>query len=179
MPPTRCRFTPARSWLGLAAQNAAAAIRLHAERGLGLLLAPIEMRGRPKNVPAANNFKLTDLGVSRRLSHQAQKIAAVPQVVFDACLEDAIGRRREITTSALLRAGERLTSTERNRKRICGGAVTDLVSFAAAGNRFIRSQGCRHWLNIARAARCFLWRRYRPVPIKLRPSFPDRAPPYG
>jgi N6-adenosine-specific RNA methylase IME4 len=124
-----------RARLGMAAQNRAAEIRLRAERGLGSLLAPVEMRGRPKNVRSANNFKLADFGVTRRLSHRAQKLAAVAASVFDGYLRDALDRNDEITTRALLGVAERQTSAERNRQRIRGGGVADLVSFAAAGHR--------------------------------------------
>jgi N6-adenosine-specific RNA methylase IME4 len=124
-----------RAGLGLAAQNRAAEIRLRAERGLGLLLAPVEMRGRPKNVRPANNFKLADFGVTRRVSHRAQALAMVPATVFEVYLRDALDRDDEITTRALLGVAERSTSADRNRLRIRGGAVSDLLSFAAAGHR--------------------------------------------
>jgi N6-adenosine-specific RNA methylase IME4 len=124
-----------RAGLGMAAQNRAAEIRLRAERGLGSLLAPVEMRGRPKNVRTANNLKLADLGVIRRVSHRAQRLATIPKKVFDTYLRDALKRKDEITTRALLSVADRRTSGERNRKRIQGAAVADLVSFAAAGHR--------------------------------------------
>ncbi len=124
-----------RAGMGLRAQNRAAEIRLRAERGLGTLLTPVEMRGRPKNVRAANNFKLADIGITRRVSHRAQRLAAVPEWIFHAYLRDAGDQGDEITTRALLGVAERQTSGERNRQRIRGGAVTDLVAFAAAGHR--------------------------------------------
>jgi len=124
-----------RAGLGLAAQNRAAEVRLRAERGLGTLLAPVEMRGRPQNVRPRNNFKLADIGVTRRVSHRAQRLAAIPDWIFHAYLRDAADQGDEITTRALLGVAERQTSGERNRQRIRGGTVADLVEFAAAGHR--------------------------------------------
>ncbi len=59
----------------------------------------------------------------------------IPDWLFDAYLRDAIEQDDEITTRALLGVAERQTSGERNRRRIRGGAVADLVAFAAAGHR--------------------------------------------
>jgi hypothetical protein len=63
-----------RAGMGLRAQNRAAEFRLRAERGLGTLLTPVEMRGRPKNVRARNNFKLADICITRRVLRRAQRL---------------------------------------------------------------------------------------------------------
>jgi N6-adenosine-specific RNA methylase IME4 len=124
-----------RAGLGLAAQNRCAEVRLRAERGLGTLLVPVELRGRPKNIRARHDFKLADIGITPRVSHRAQRLAAIPELIFETYLRDAVDQGDEVTTRALLGVAERQTSGERNRQRIRGGAVADLVAFAAAGNR--------------------------------------------
>jgi hypothetical protein len=95
-----------RARLGMIAQNRCAEIRLRAERKLGELLTTTpRLRGRPKSVPSENTFRsLSDLGVpDRKLSHRAQRIAAVPVEKFEEYLRIAHEREWEITTRLLLR----------------------------------------------------------------------------
>jgi hypothetical protein len=73
----------------MVAQNRCAEIRLRAERKLGELLATApRLHGRPKTVPGENTLpSLSDLGVAdRKLSHRAQRIAAVPTAEFESYL---------------------------------------------------------------------------------------------
>jgi N6-adenosine-specific RNA methylase IME4 len=125
-----------RAKLGMIAQNRCAEIRLRAERKLGELLTTTpRLHGRPKTVPDENTFpSLSDLGVpDRKLSHRAQRIAAVPIAEFEAYLRTAHEREWEITTRLLLRQNERHQTTERNRQRLVGGCVDDLIEFARNG----------------------------------------------
>src|SRR6266481_4558676 len=81
-----------RAKLGMVAQNRCAEIRLRAERKLGELLTTTpRLHGRPKTVPEENTFpRLSDFGVpDRKISHRAQRIAAVPTRDFEAYLRDA------------------------------------------------------------------------------------------
>src|SRR6516164_4892054 len=78
-----------RAKLGMVAQNRCAELRLRAERKLGqLLITTPRLHGRPKSVPDGNSFpSLSDLGVpDRKISHRAQRIAAVPTREFEAYL---------------------------------------------------------------------------------------------
>jgi hypothetical protein len=125
-----------RAKLGMVAQNRCAEIRLRAERKLGELLTTTpRLHGRPKTVPDENTFpSLSDLGVpDRKLSHRAQRIAAVPIAEFEAYLREAHEREWEITTRLLLRQYERGQTTERNRQRLVGGRVDDLIEFVRNG----------------------------------------------
>lgn len=127
-----------RARLGMLAQNRCAEIRLRAERKLGELLTTTpRLHGRPKSVPDQNTYpSLSDLGVpDRKISHRAQKIAAVPAREFEAYLRDAKKFTWEITTRLLLHHCERRQATERNRQHIVGGRVDDLIKFARAGHR--------------------------------------------
>jgi hypothetical protein len=75
-----------RAGLGMAAQNKCAELRLRAERKLGQYLVgtPRNSGGRPKPVPLGNGFpRLEDLGITRKLSHRAQRLAAIPDNDFD------------------------------------------------------------------------------------------------
>jgi N6-adenosine-specific RNA methylase IME4 len=126
-----------RARLGMAAQNRCAEIRLRAERKLGQYLAgtPRNSGGRPKPVPLGNGFPtLDDLGITRKLSHRAQRLAAIPAKDFDWYLGTAAEQEWEITTRLLLHQFERGQATAKNQQRIVGGRIDDLIEFAAAGN---------------------------------------------
>jgi N6-adenosine-specific RNA methylase IME4 len=125
-----------RARLGMAAQNRCAELRLRAERTLGQYLTgtPRNSGGRPKPVPLGNGFPtLEDLGITRKLSHRAQRIAAVPTTEFEWYLRTAHKQEWEITTRLLLRPYERRQTTEENRQRVIGGRVDDLIDFARNG----------------------------------------------
>jgi N6-adenosine-specific RNA methylase IME4 len=127
-----------RARLGMAAQNRCAEIRLRAERKLGQYLAdtPRNSGGRPKPVPLGNGFPtLDDLGITRKLSHRAQRIAAVPTVEFEWYLRTAHERQWEITTRLLVHHSERRQTKAQNQRRIVGGRIDDLIEFAAAGHQ--------------------------------------------
>jgi hypothetical protein len=127
-----------RARLGMTAQNRCAELRLRAERKLGEYLAgtPRNLGGRPKPVPFGNGFPtLDDLGITRKLSHRAQRLAAIPARDFDWYLRTAAEQEWEITTRLLLHYSERRQATVNNQKRIIGGRIDDLIEFAAAGNR--------------------------------------------
>jgi N6-adenosine-specific RNA methylase IME4 len=126
----------ARSRLGLRAQNRCAEIRLRAERKLGQYLSgtPRNLGGRPKPVPLGNGFPtLEDLGITRKLSHRAQRIAAVSTTEFERYLRTAHEQEWEITTRLLLRDYERRQATKKNWLHVVGGRVDDLIDFARNG----------------------------------------------
>ena len=121
-----------RARLGMAAQNRCAELRLRAERKLGQYLAgtPRNSGGRPKPVPQGNGFPtLDDLGITRKLSHRAQRLAAIPAKDFDWYLRTAAAQEWEITTRLLLHYPERRQATAKNRQRIVGGASPRLIEF--------------------------------------------------
>jgi N6-adenosine-specific RNA methylase IME4 len=121
-----------RAKLGMVAQNRCAEIRLRAERKLGELLTTTpRLHGRPKSVPDENTLpRLSDFGISRKLSHRVQRLAAIPQLDFDSWLRQAHHHQREITTRLLLTICEQRQAAVRNRRRIVGGRVDDLGAFA-------------------------------------------------
>ena len=127
-----------RARLGMAAQNKCAELRLRAERKLGEFLATTaRLHGRPKSVPQANTLpKLSDLGIiDRKLSHRAQQLWAISSAEFERYLKNARDREWEITTRQLLCLCERRQAATKNRKRIVGGQISDLLEFSQTGNR--------------------------------------------
>jgi N6-adenosine-specific RNA methylase IME4 len=116
----------------MVAQNRCAEIRLRAERKLGELLTTTpRLHGRPKSVPDENTLpRLSDFGITRKLSHRVQRLAAIPEPDFDSWLRQAQHHQREITARLLLTICEQRQAAVRNRKRIVGGRVDDLGAFA-------------------------------------------------
>src|SRR5205085_2937955 len=95
---------------------------------------PRNSGGHPKPVPLGNGFPtLDDLGITRKLSHRAQRIAAVSTTEFERFLRTAHEQEWEITTRLLFRDYERRQAIEKNRHHVVGGRVDDLIDFARNG----------------------------------------------
>jgi N6-adenosine-specific RNA methylase IME4 len=123
-----------RAKLGLIAQNRCADIRLRADRKAGQVLKVMLLHGRPKSVRDENSLRrLAELGVSRGRSHRTQRMADIPTTDFEGYLRTAQQREWEITTGGLFRYCNKLHAKERNRQRIVGGRVEDLIDFARDG----------------------------------------------
>lgn len=124
-----------RARLGLQLQNKFAELRLRAERRLGTMLVTMErLHGRPgKSVASARLPRLSELGVTRKLSSRSQKLAAVPTRLFETFIRDAVRTETEIFTRALLKHAERKLAAQQNRRKIVGGIIDDLVEFSRTG----------------------------------------------
>ena len=93
-----------RAGLGLERQNAAAEIRLRAERRAGEMLAKMALHGGDRRgADAGERVTLTDLGVSKDQSARWQKLARVSAGDFDAHVTAVKERGEELTTAGLLR----------------------------------------------------------------------------
>jgi N6-adenosine-specific RNA methylase IME4 len=124
-----------RARLGLVLQNRFAEIRLKAERHLGAMLSTmIRLRGRPQKGATSEHLpRLSDLGVTRKLSSRSQKLARIPARLFETFIRDAQRAENEISTRALLNLVDRKMAAQRNRRKIIGGIVDDLFEFARSG----------------------------------------------
>ena len=93
-----------RAGLGLEQQNAAAEIRLRAERRAGEMLAKMALHGGDRRGDdAGDRVTLGDLGVSKDQSARWQKLARVAAGDFDAHVAAVKERGEELTTAGLLR----------------------------------------------------------------------------
>lgn len=93
--------------LGLEAQNHAAEIKVKAQRRAGEILRSMEF-SKGAATPLHDETALSlpthdDIGVSRRDAHIWQKIAAMPETVFEEKIAGMKGDGSEITTSAIYR----------------------------------------------------------------------------
>jgi N6-adenosine-specific RNA methylase IME4 len=91
-------------------QNYAAEIKLRAERRLGDLLhetarEPGE-RDQMLHDATFDKPKLSDLGIERTQSHRWQKIAGLPEDVFEQKIAETLSAGKELTTTALLRVAK-------------------------------------------------------------------------
>jgi N6-adenosine-specific RNA methylase IME4 len=128
------RILAARSRYGLEMQNACAALRLRAERRMGVFLRDMDRQrsGRPKMVAPRDYFRprLADLGISKSMSQRAQRLADIPTAIFDHYIRDTTNQKHELTARGLWLFAERLVMRTRNKQKIVGGRVDDLLEFA-------------------------------------------------
>lgn len=98
--------------LGMDARNYAAEIVARAQRRLGQLLAEEGPNvGNPQWSQAATNASLADLGVSKDQSSRAQRLAAVPEELFEAHIATVLAdeaKDTELTLAGLRRLAARV-----------------------------------------------------------------------
>lgn len=105
------RYAARQAKAGMEAENAAAEVRLRAERRAGELLREMEKNegGRPRETGSTMRPvpekppTLSDIGVTKHQSSRYQQVAAVPEPVFEEHISDAKTNGHELTTASLLR----------------------------------------------------------------------------
>jgi site-specific DNA-methyltransferase (adenine-specific) len=91
------------------AQNAAAVVKIRAERRLGELLEEPtrRKRGRPPKKPSTLKElpRLSDLGISETMSHRCQAIAAIPEKEFEEVIQEKVQKNQELTSREMIQRG--------------------------------------------------------------------------
>lgn len=110
------RYAAKQAKAGMEIENAAAEIRLRAERRAGEMLAAMEKHPpgpapRDRSHDATEPPTLADLGVTKHQSSRYQQVAAVPEPVFEQHIEHAKTNGAEITTARLLRDSRKAQTT--------------------------------------------------------------------
>lgn len=130
----------------------AAEIRMRAERRLGEMIRTqketvgLARGGQPYQstgstlAPVERPPTLADVGVDKKLSSRAQKLAAVPAAKFEGMLgewRDRVQKENERVTATLIKEGEIAEARQdyEDRKET-GGQVDDLHALVAAGRKF-------------------------------------------
>lgn len=89
---------------GLAAINDAAEIKVRSERRLGELLADM-----PKNPGGRSTCDtLSQVGVERHESSRWQRIASIPEMIFESHIAEVRSKNQELTTAGLLKLAKNL-----------------------------------------------------------------------
>ena len=131
-----------RAGLGLEQQNAAAEVRLRAERRAGEMLAKMALHGGDRRgADAGDRVTLGDLGVSKDQSARWQKLARVSAGDFDAHVAAVKDRGEELTTAGLLRLAKpvrkRAAKAEpANEDAPDAGVVETLAELTDSGVKF-------------------------------------------
>jgi hypothetical protein len=149
------------------AQNAAAELKLRAERRLGELLAKTEERAK-KGRPGTKMLhdatfsgappKLAELGIERTQSHRWQKLACVPEEQFENFISETKNAGGEITTAAAMRMAPQ-SQRAAEPKAPSPKAFDDLEEgrrlLSRLGDEFARWPA-EHWREFARVAKHFV-----------------------
>ena len=103
---------------GLEAQNAAAEIKIRAERRAGVLLAKMEKqsgaRGVGKKVESHAATPLSEMGLDKFQSSRWQTEAIVPEKQFETFLAETRDAGKEITSAALYKLGRQQKAKKTN-----------------------------------------------------------------
>jgi site-specific DNA-methyltransferase (adenine-specific) len=93
--------------LGLEAQNHAAEIKIRAERRAGELLQEFVRPGNPQLSQRETIGRLPD-GISRTQSYRWQRVASVPEDVFEEHVAETKAHQRELTSADVLKLAPRV-----------------------------------------------------------------------
>lgn len=109
----------------LAAQNAAAIIKVRAERRIGELTREMEKgtAGRPGKIvdnmsSISKHATLADVGLSSQDASRCEAIAAIPADEFDEAIQEAVTNQKEVTSSALQKKGRTIQRKARKLAEI-------------------------------------------------------------
>lgn len=114
---------------GLEAQNAAAEIKLRAERRAGELLSSVEKNGggRPSGnrSHAATSFPtLDEIGITKSQSSRWQAEASIPEDAFDEHVESFKAAGKELTSTSVLKLARQQTSMNGDDHRMAEALAT-------------------------------------------------------
>lgn len=119
-------------------QNAAAEIKIRAERKGGVLLA---MMTKPKNQHQCRLHDVTsikEIGIEKIQSHRWQRIASIPETMFEQHVESLKVSGDELTTSSVLTLAKSLTKAKRKADvaENVAESTEDLGELVAGGKKF-------------------------------------------
>ena len=120
--------------------NAVAEVKLLAERQAGTLLAEMKLQGGDRKSKSNRAIlKLSDIGIKADDSSRWQKVAAVPQDVFDAHVERTKGANKLLTTKGVLDLAKRLTAPKQT------DVPSDRPSQLELAKRVVFKLDCSDW----------------------------------
>lgn len=111
----RARRYASAAKLGRAAENHAARLRLEAERKAGALLAESEKQAGARTPTESRSVtpRLQDLGVTKKQSSDWQRMAKVPEPIFEAHVEQAQRKGEALTTAGVVQVARQIERQQR------------------------------------------------------------------
>ncbi len=115
----RARRYASAAKLGREAENHAARLRIEAERKAGALLAETEKQAGQRTPVESRSVtpRLQDLGVTKKQSSDWQRIARVPDDVFEAHVEQVQRKGDALTTSGVVQVARQIEKERRASER--------------------------------------------------------------
>lgn len=152
--------------LGLDSMNAAAEVKLRAERRCGELLGEtVQHGGDRKSKYHEGSLKLDALGISHNQSSRWQRLAAVPEDEFEQHVLDFKSDGKELTTASVMRLGKqhetRQTFDVDPASLACHGVVSSLQELVDAGAKFPTIYADPPWQYANKATRSAVDREYK------------------
>lgn len=134
----------------LEAVNAAAELRIRAERRMGEALREAEVKaGRPKengspDIPFSTTPTLADIGISKVQSSRYQQIAAIPKATFETAIEAHKAADEPLSAAAVVRVSEALEALpEPVRQDVEANGPAEII--AVAHNHRAQGTGDNEW----------------------------------
>ena len=124
--------------LGLQALNDAAELKLRAERKVGEMILAMKLHGGSRG---ESTVTLDDLGITKDQSSRWQKMAKLPETLFEQHITDVRESGEELTTAGVLRLAskrraKRKPATSEGGDRPDAGVVETLGELVAGEQRF-------------------------------------------
>ncbi len=134
---------------GLEAQNVAAELKIRSERRGGDILRSMPLKGGDRKSSTHHMREtLETMGISQNESTRWQKIASVPEDVFERLVADAMQEKIELTSASLMRlanAGKRTKKGRRAVPRADNSAARQTTSASRGKVDEIISELLDHW----------------------------------
>ena len=133
----------------LDAVNAAAELRIRAERRMGEALREAEVtKGRPEKMSPSTTFTskptLSEIGITRDQSSRYQQIAAIPRETFETAIEAHKAADEPLSAAAVVRVAETLeTLPEPVRQDVLANGPAEII--AVAHNHRAQGTGDNEW----------------------------------
>lgn len=127
--------------LGLEAQNHAAEVKICAERRAGEMLAEnVQRGGDRKSKFHDGTLKLTEIGVDKKQSHRWQRIAGIPEDIFQRHIRTTLDMNKELTSASLQSLAKSLIKEAKQEEAQeaddSANVESDLLALCESGKKF-------------------------------------------
>lgn len=172
----------------IAIRNAAAEIRLRAERRAGEMLQKAKESGdraKPTDMLSRGNINVTtgkngniditvspatlaEIGVTKMQASRWQSIATIPEVQFEQIIRETIEANRELTQRALLKVAQEIRGEQSGERRARQEALFNLDDYQKTIDYHVAT--ANHHMRLAQHYRKQAFKRYHvqiPLPFEV------------